>query len=53
MTILFRYILREYSKIFGMCFSGLADHYLASTFREIRRFLRYESGIVPILAYFH
>ncbi len=53
MTILFRYILREYSKIFGMCFSGLVTIYLVIDFFEkVRRFLRYESGILPILLYF-
>ncbi len=53
MTILFRYILREYSKIFGMCFSGLVTIYLVIDFFEkVRRFLRYESGIAPILIYF-
>lgn len=53
MTILFRYILREFSKIFGMCFAGLATIYLVIDFFEkVRRFLRYESGILPILAYF-
>ena len=53
MTILFRYILREYAKIFGMCFSGLVTIYLVIDFFEkVRRFLRYDSGIVPILIYF-
>lgn len=53
MTILFRYILREYAKIFGMCFSGLVTIYLVIDFFEkVRRFLRYESGILPILLYF-
>lgn len=53
MTILFRYILGEYAKIFGMCFSGLVTIYLVIDFFEkVRRFLRYESGIVPILTYF-
>jgi lipopolysaccharide export system permease protein len=53
MTILFRYILFEYSKIFGMCFSGLVTIYLVIDFFEkVRRFLRYESGILPILTYF-
>jgi lipopolysaccharide export system permease protein len=53
MTILFRYILREFSKIFGMCFAGLVTIYLVIDFFEkVRRFLRYESGILPILAYF-
>jgi lipopolysaccharide export system permease protein len=53
MTILFRYILREYAKIFGMCFSGLVTIYVVIDFFEkVRRFLRYESGILPILLYF-
>jgi lipopolysaccharide export system permease protein len=53
MTILFRYIFREYAKIFGMCFSGLVTIYLVIDFFEkVRRFLRYDSGMVPILAYF-
>jgi lipopolysaccharide export system permease protein len=53
MTILFRYILCEYAKIFGMCFSGLVTIYLVIDFFEkVRRFLRYESGIVPIAMYF-
>ena len=53
MTILFRYILREYAKIFGMCFSGLVTIYLVIDFFEkVRRFLRYDSGMLPILIYF-
>ena len=53
MTILFRYILREYAKIFGMCFSGLVTIYLVIDFFEkVRRFLRYDSGMMPILIYF-
>lgn len=53
MTILFRYILREFSKIFGMCFSGLVTIYLVIDFFEkVRRFLHYESGLLPILTYF-
>lgn len=53
MTILFRYILREFSKIFGMCFAGLVTIYLVIDFFEkVRRFLRYESGLLPILMYF-
>lgn len=53
MTILFRYILREFSKIFGMCFAGLVTIYLVIDFFEkVRRFLRYESGLLPILTYF-
>jgi len=53
MTILFRYILREYAKIFLMCFSGLMTIYLVIDFFEkIRRFLRYDSGMIAILTYF-
>lgn len=53
MTILFRYILREYAKIFFMCLSGLMSIYMIIDFFEkIRRFLRYDSGMVPLLTYF-
>jgi lipopolysaccharide export system permease protein len=53
MTILFRYILREYAKIFSMCFAGLMTIYMVIDFFEkIRRFLRYDSGAVPMLMYF-
>jgi lipopolysaccharide export system permease protein len=53
MTILFRYILREYAKIFTMCFAGLLTVYLVIDFFEkIRRFLRYDVSIIPLLSYF-
>lgn len=53
MTILFRYILREYAKIFSMCFAGLMTIYVVIDFFEkIRRFLRYDTGAGPILIYF-
>lgn len=53
MTILFRYILREYAKIFFMCIAGLMTIYMVIDFFEkVRRFLRYDSGVVPMLAYF-
>ena len=53
MTILFRYILREYAKIFFMCLSGLMTIYMVIDFFEkIRRFLRYDSGVLPLLIYF-
>ncbi len=53
MTILFRYIFREFAKIFVMCFSGLMTVYLVIDFFEkVRRFLRYDSGVVPMLFYF-
>ena len=38
MPILFRYLLREYGKIFTMCFSGLMTVYLVIDFFEkVRR----------------
>ena len=53
MTILFRYLLREYARIFLLCFTALLTIYLVIDFFEkIRRFLRYDSGIVPLLTYF-
>ncbi|HMZ56656.1 MAG TPA: LptF/LptG family permease, partial [Nitrospira sp.] len=53
MTILFRYMLREYVKIFGMCFSGLMTIYLVIDFFEkVRRFLRYDAHALDVLAYF-
>jgi lipopolysaccharide export system permease protein len=53
MTILFRYVLREFAKIFLMCFAGLMTIYLVIDFFEkVRRFLRYDAGLGPILAYF-
>ena len=53
MTILFRYILREYAKIFFMCFSGLLTIYLVIDFFEkVRRFLRYDVSVLPLLSYF-
>src|SRR5215210_1729235 len=53
MTILFRYILREYAKIFLMCFAGLLTIYLVIDFFEkVRRFLRYDVTVVPVITYF-
>ena len=53
MTILFRYMLREYVKIFGMCFSGLMTIYLVIDFFEkVRRFLRYDARVLDVLTYF-
>ena len=50
MTILFRYILREYAKIFLMCFSGLMTIYLVIDFFEkVRRFLRYDASMLDVL----
>jgi lipopolysaccharide export system permease protein len=53
MPILFRYLLREYSKIFAMCFSGLMTIYLVIDFFEkVRRFLRYDADWLDVLTYF-
>ena len=53
MPILFRYLLREYGKIFTMCFSGLMTVYLVIDFFEkVRRFLRYDANWLDVLTYF-
>lgn len=53
MPILFRYLLREYCKIFTMCFSGLMTVYLVIDFFEkVRRFLRYDANWLDVLTYF-
>jgi len=53
MTILFRYLLREYVKIFFMCFSGLMTIYLVVDFFEkVRGFLTYDASWMNILTYF-
>jgi len=53
MPILFRYLLREYAKIFMMCFSGLMTIYLVIDFFEkVRRFLRYDADWFDVLTYF-
>ncbi|HEY6972678.1 MAG TPA: LPS export ABC transporter permease LptG [Nitrospiraceae bacterium] len=53
MTILFRYILREYARIFLMCFAGLMTIYLVIEFFEkVRRFLNYDASWIDVLAYF-
>jgi lipopolysaccharide export system permease protein len=52
-TILFRYLLREYAKIFFMCFAGLMTIYLVIDFFEkVRRFLRYDAQWLDVLTYF-
>ena len=52
MPIIFRYLLREYTKIFFMCFSGLMTIYLVIDFFEkVRRFLTYDAQWVHILTY--
>jgi lipopolysaccharide export system permease protein len=53
MPILFRYLLREYAKIFFMCFAGLMTIYLVIDFFEkVRRFLRYDAQWLDVLTYF-
>lgn len=53
MGILFRYLLREYAKIFAMCFAGLMTVYLVVDFFEkLRRFLRYDAKAIDIAAFF-
>lgn len=53
MTILFRYLLREYAKVFAMCFAGLLTVYLVVDFFEkIRRFIHYDAEALTILEYF-
>ncbi len=53
MPILFRYILREYAKIFFMCFAGLMTIYLVIDFFEkVRRFLHYDASWIDVLGYF-
>src|SRR5436309_1761826 len=52
MPILFCYLLREYGKIFTMCFSGLMTIYLVIDFFEkVRRFLRYDAAWLDVLTY--
>ncbi len=53
MPILFRYLLREYAKLFTMCFAGLMTIYLVIDFFEkVRRFLRYDAHWLDVLGYF-
>jgi lipopolysaccharide export system permease protein len=51
--ILFRYLLREYAKIFFMCFAGLMTIYLVIDFFEkVRKFLSYDASWLDVLTYF-
>jgi len=53
MTILFRYMVREYFKVFAMCFAGLMTVYLVVDFFEkVRRFIRFDAEVAHILLYF-
>jgi hypothetical protein len=50
MPILFRYLLREYAKIFLMCFAGLMTIYLVIDFFEkVRRFLSFDATWLDVL----
>lgn len=53
MTILFRYMIREYMKVFFMCFAGLMTVYLVVDFFEkVRRFLRFDADVMHIIIFF-
>ena len=53
MPIVFRYLFREYAKIFFMCFAGLMTIYLVIDFFEkVRRFLSYDAQWLDVLNYF-
>ncbi|HEX3203158.1 MAG TPA: LPS export ABC transporter permease LptG [Nitrospiraceae bacterium] len=53
MTILFRYLVREYMKVFLMCFAGLMTVYLVVDFFEKgRRFIKFDWQAVHIVMYF-
>jgi lipopolysaccharide export system permease protein len=53
MTILFRYMLHEFVKVFVICLSGLMTVYLVVDFFEkVRRFIRYDVELVTLGEYF-
>ncbi|WP_447980222.1 LPS export ABC transporter permease LptG [Candidatus Nitrospira bockiana] len=53
MRILFRYLVREYLKVFLMCFAGLMTVYLVVDFFEkVRRFIRFDAEAAHILLFF-
>ncbi|MEW6544977.1 MAG: LPS export ABC transporter permease LptG [Nitrospirota bacterium] len=53
MTILFRYMAREYLKVFTMCLAGLMTVYLVVDFFEkVRKFVKYDADLSAILGYF-
>ena len=52
MPILFRYLLREYAKIFLMCFAGLMTIYLVIDFFEKVRRLSFDATWLDVLSYF-
>lgn len=53
MTILFRYLLQEFVKVFTACFAGLMTVYLVVDFFEkVRAFIRMDTNVGNILLYF-
>ena len=53
MSVLFRYLLREYLRVFGFCLSGLFIVFFAVHFFEkMRRYARYDPSIDAIAQYF-
>ncbi len=53
MSILFRYVIREYFKIFAMCGSALMTIYVVIDFFEkVRRFLHFDAELPDVLIYF-
>ncbi|RMH34635.1 MAG: LPS export ABC transporter permease LptG [Nitrospirae bacterium] len=53
MNILFRYMFRQYAKIFGLCLLVLVTVYeVVDFFEKLRKFLKYEADISFIAAYF-
>lgn len=53
MTILFRYVLQEFLKVFGACFTGLMTVYLVVDFFEkVRAFIRLDTRFSNIFLYF-
>jgi lipopolysaccharide export system permease protein len=52
-TILFRYLLQEFLKVFSACFAGLMTVYLVVDFFEkVRAFIRLDTDFRNILLYF-
>ncbi|MGH7254447.1 MAG: LPS export ABC transporter permease LptG [Nitrospirales bacterium] len=53
MTILSRYILREYAKVFFLCLAGLMTVYLVVDFFEkIRKFVHHDAALGTVLEFF-
>lgn len=53
MGILFQYIMGQYLKILALCQLGLTAVYLiVDFFEKLRKFLKYDAELFPMLAYF-